>query len=39
MSDADLQAFVVDVANNLQNWAVSLMQALPTSVLMLMMNQ
>lgn len=38
MSDAELQAFVTDVANNLQVWATAFLQSLPTSVLMTMMN-
>ena len=39
VSDEDFQAWFVDVANGLQGWAVTVVQALPASVLMLLMGQ
>ena len=39
ISDADFQSWLMDVANGLQPWAITVVQALPASVLMLMMGQ
>lgn len=39
ISDEDFQAWFVNVVNGLQNWAMTAVQALPASVLMLMMGQ
>lgn len=39
ISDADFQSWLMDVANGLQPWLITVVQALPASVLMLMMGQ